>query len=153
MSEIDDHATGALMDSVSPNFRQAVVRQTSLAIAGDIAEARDRMIDGAPELEKKALLRIAFNEALVIALEYTGDGANGFKFPLSRDECPEIHRPPEGPNEDVGLCDQCGAPSWEFRTEWETFGEHLPECSLPMGHPSYCVGGGAGHPKAAVIRG
>ena len=68
--------------------------------------------------------------------------------------CPRgPHRPPEGPNEDVGACPVCGAMSFELRPEGETYGEHLPDCSLPVRHESYCQPGGEGHPPSRVVRG
>ena len=63
------------------------------------------------------------------------------------------HRGPEGPNEDIAQCGHCGLPTWAKRPAGETFGDHLPDCSLPIDHESYCHGGGSGHPRAAVIRG
>lgn len=67
--------------------------------------------------------------------------------------CPRRHGYPEGPNEDTGVCPICGRPSWALRPEDETYGDHLPDCSLPRRHESYCAPGGAGHPRAPVIRG
>lgn len=68
--------------------------------------------------------------------------------------CPAApHRGPEGPNEDLDLCRHCMSPSHRLRPEGETYGHHLPDCSLPLRHPSYCRPGGAGHPPAALIRG
>ena len=69
-------------------------------------------------------------------------------------ECPEApHRHPQGPNEDVSVCPRCWALSWELRPEGETFGLHLPDCSLPIRHESFCAPGGLGHPPARQIRG
>lgn len=44
-------------------------------------------------------------------------------------------------------------PSWSMRPLGETYGTHLPDCSLPVRHESYCLPGGAGHPPAPRIRG
>ncbi|VXA92665.1 hypothetical protein CITRIK5_100098 [Citricoccus sp. K5] len=63
------------------------------------------------------------------------------------------HRGPEGPNEDMGQCGQCGSPSWSMRPWGETFGYHLDDCSLPIWHESRCQPGGTGHPDAPTIRG
>lgn len=69
-------------------------------------------------------------------------------------ECPlGPHRPPQGPNEDIGVCGTCWSPTWRLRPEGETYGVHLPDCSLPVRHESYCQPGGSGHPPAAKIRG
>lgn len=75
--------------------------------------------------------------------------------PVPREECPDRdkHRVPEGPNEDWGMCRLCHAHTFEMRPEGETYGDHLPDCSLPRRHESYRVGGGAGHPRAPKIRG
>ena len=68
--------------------------------------------------------------------------------------CPDRpHRGPEGPNEDLGQCPKCLMPSWSKRPEGETFGCHLPDCSLPVDHESFCVGGGSGHPPSRKVRG
>lgn len=70
------------------------------------------------------------------------------------DECPDRpHRGPQGPNEDLNVCLRCGSPSWMFRPVGETFGEHLPDCSLPYWHESYCLPGGSGHGPSRVVRG
>lgn len=66
--------------------------------------------------------------------------------------CPD-HRPPEGPNEDVAVCETCGSLTFRMRPERETYGDHLPDCSLPRFHESYCRPGGSGHPRAELIRG
>lgn len=63
------------------------------------------------------------------------------------------HRGPEGPNEDLAQCGACLSPSWRMRPWGETFGLHDADCSLPIWHESYCVGGGNGHPAAPVVRG
>lgn len=84
------------------------------------------------------------------------DDEPGFSFwPLRHQDCPDAstHRGPEGPNEDIGQCRFCGMPGFAMRSEGETFGHHLEDCSLPINHESYCVGGGAGHPEAKKIRG
>ena len=71
-----------------------------------------------------------------------------------RENCPDgPHRGPQGPNEDLSQCARCLMPSWSMRPVGETIGRHLPDCSLPNRHPGYCVGGGAGHPDAEVLRG
>lgn len=68
--------------------------------------------------------------------------------------CPDApHRGPEGPNEDIHQCPTCLAPSHRMRPEGQTYGLHLPDCSLPERHPSYCQPGGDGHPPAPLIRG
>ena len=66
--------------------------------------------------------------------------------------CDRVHRPPEGPNEDIGQC-RCWRLTFEMRPEGETYGHHLPDCSLPLRHESYCRPGGDGHPPAPTIRG
>lgn len=66
--------------------------------------------------------------------------------------CSREHRGPEGPNEDIGMC-ECGRMTWELRPEGQTYGKHLADCSLPPRHQSYCKPGGEGHPEAPVIRG
>lgn len=63
------------------------------------------------------------------------------------------HRGPEGPNEDLSVCPTCGSPTYELRPDGETYGDHLPDCSLPRRHQSYCQPGGEGHPTAPKIRG
>jgi hypothetical protein len=63
------------------------------------------------------------------------------------------HRGPEGPSEDIAQCWTCWSMSYAMRPERETWGHHLPDCSLPIRHESYCKPGGTGHPDAAVIRG
>ncbi len=69
-------------------------------------------------------------------------------------DCPNgPHRGPQGPNEDLSVCLTCWSPSWEMRPEGETFGHHLPNCSLPLRHESYCLPGGSGHPAGSHIRG
>ncbi|AMS02708.1 hypothetical protein BJD55_gp058 [Gordonia phage Yvonnetastic] len=73
-------------------------------------------------------------------------------YPISN--CPKgPHRGPQGPNEDVSVCDVCWMMSYSMRPEGETFGWHIADCSLPVDHESYCVGGGDGHPPARKIRG
>lgn len=75
-------------------------------------------------------------------------------YTYRREDCPNRpHRAPEGPNEDMGNCPECGALSWELRPEGETYGDHRADCALPLRHPSYCVPGGNGHPRAPKIRG
>lgn len=61
-------------------------------------------------------------------------------------QCDDIHRHPEGPNEDIAICPKCWSPTYTLRPEGETFGWHSPDCSLPMRHESYCKPGGNGHP-------
>ena len=71
-----------------------------------------------------------------------------------RDDCPDgPHRGPEGPNEDLMQCRRCWGLSHSKRPAGEEFGGHLPDCSLPRDHESYCVGGGNGHPAPRVVRG
>lgn len=67
--------------------------------------------------------------------------------------CPEFHRVPEGVNEDIATCWRCNSPTFSMRPEGETFGEHMSDCSLPIGHESYCVGGGVGHTPSRKVRG
>lgn len=70
------------------------------------------------------------------------------------DNCPRgPHRGPEGPNEDITMCPGCGSPTFVLRPWGETFGNHLSDCSLPVWHESYCVGGGTGYPPARLVRG
>lgn len=74
--------------------------------------------------------------------------------PIQQSECPNApHRGPEGPNEDIGQCHRCWGMSYAMRPQRETWGHHLPDCSLPSQHESYCQPGGSGHPDAEVIRG
>jgi hypothetical protein len=74
--------------------------------------------------------------------------------PTDQADCPHgLHRGPEGPNEDLAQCPACWGASYAMRPEGETFGDHLPDCSLPQRHESYCQPGGTGHPTAATIRG
>lgn len=70
-------------------------------------------------------------------------------------ECPkrDEHREPQGPNEDLAQCWWCGAITYTMRPWGETFGTHLDDCSLPIWHSGYCVGGGSGHPVAPKVRG
>lgn len=63
------------------------------------------------------------------------------------------HRGPEGPNEDLSMCRTCGSPTYALLPDGETYGDHLPDCSLPRRHESYCQPGGAGHQAAPKIRG
>jgi hypothetical protein len=73
---------------------------------------------------------------------------------VSPEDCPYgPHRGPEGPNEDLAQCFPCGSPSYVMRPWGETFGHHLPDCSLPVWHERRCVGGGSGHPPAPTVRG
>lgn len=69
--------------------------------------------------------------------------------------CPREHRLPEGPNEDISTCPQpdCWRPTFTLRPIGETYGTHLPDCSLEERHLSYCQPGGQGHPPAQLIRG
>lgn len=66
--------------------------------------------------------------------------------------CTAEHRVPQGPNEDIGIC-QCGRPSFELRPEGEAYGLHDGDCSLPSRHLGYCAPGGSGHPPAVNVRG
>ena len=50
-------------------------------------------------------------------------------------------------------CPECWALSYELRPEGQTYGDHLPDCALPLRHESFCKPGGAGHPRAPKIRG
>jgi hypothetical protein len=75
-------------------------------------------------------------------------------FDTPPDQCPHgPHRPPSGPNEDIAQCRACGSISWALRPEGETYGQHLPDCSLPERHENECAPGGTGHPKARLVRG
>jgi len=77
-----------------------------------------------------------------------------FPWNVPMNECPNApHRGPEGPNEDMAQCGFCWAPTYALRPWGETFGEHLPDCSLPVWHESYCQPGGSGHPPARSVRG
>jgi hypothetical protein len=69
--------------------------------------------------------------------------------------CPQgSHGTPAlGPNEDTGVCVTCGFPVPVMRPVGETYGLHLDDCSLPERHRGRCVGGGEGHPPAALVRG
>jgi hypothetical protein len=67
--------------------------------------------------------------------------------------CEGNHRGPQGPNEDLSVCSYCHMPSYSMRPWGETIGTHKADCSLPIWHEGYCVGGGAGHPEAPRIRG
>ena len=67
-------------------------------------------------------------------------------------DCPEEHRGPEGPNEDIGVCG-CGRPTWTMRPANEQHGLHLPDCSLSLRHPGRCIGGGSGHAPVETVRG
>lgn len=70
------------------------------------------------------------------------------------ENCPRgPHRVPQGPNEDLAQCPECWGISYAMRPSSETFGHHMADCSLPIDHESYCVGGGQGHPDAPTIRG
>lgn len=68
--------------------------------------------------------------------------------------CPDKanHRGPAGPNEDIATCFRCNSFSFAMRPEGETWGNHLPDCSLELRHEGYCAGGGSGHPPAQKIR-
>lgn len=79
----------------------------------------------------------------------------GFMAYASRPhECPNRpHRGPAGPNEDIAQCPLCLSPSWSKRPIGETWGNHIPDCSLPIDHENYCEPGGKGHPEAPIIRG
>lgn len=76
-------------------------------------------------------------------------------FPKEPEECEYEHRGPQGPNEDISVCNQCGMPTFSRRPVGESFGWHIADCSLPMRHLGYCVGGGEGHvkPKGERFRG
>lgn len=47
----------------------------------------------------------------------------------------------------------CYAPVAVMRPVGETYGLHDDDCSLPERHFGECVGGGAGHPVAVLVRG
>lgn len=77
-----------------------------------------------------------------------------FPYYGQADLCPDgPHRGPEGPNEDITQCAGCGSVTYVMRPPGETFGDHLPDCALPISHESYCQPGGSGHPRAEKIRG
>jgi hypothetical protein len=82
---------------------------------------------------------------------------SGYKFGSfvgKSNECPnQPHRGPQGPNEDIGQCGLCMSFSYRMRPAGESFGYHKDDCSLDVGHPGYCVGGGEGHTPAPKIRG
>jgi hypothetical protein len=81
-------------------------------------------------------------------------GWPGFGNWTAPGDCPHgPHRGPEGPNEDIAQCPTCLSPSWRMRPEGETYGEHLPDCSLEPRHEGRCKPGGDGHPPADVVRG
>lgn len=65
----------------------------------------------------------------------------------------EPHRPPEGPNEDVGQCPLCRSFMAVMRPWGETYGWHADDCALPIWHAGRCAPGGSGHPAAPTIRG
>lgn len=67
--------------------------------------------------------------------------------------CADGHRGPQGPNEDVAQCPRCWSMSFSRRPAGETFGEHLPDCSLPVDHLSYCEPVGSGHAPTDRVRG
>ena len=69
-----------------------------------------------------------------------------------QDDCPDRnkHREPRGPCEDISQCGLCGAITFALRPEGETYGFHEPDCSLPLLHENFCVGGGSGHPPGKV---
>lgn len=73
--------------------------------------------------------------------------------PVSQADCTREHREPQGPNEDIASCTSCWGITFTLRPEGETFGLHADDCSLPVRHEGYCVGGGEGHPPAEHIRG
>jgi hypothetical protein len=72
---------------------------------------------------------------------------------ISRSECTREHRAPAGPNEDIGQCPDCWAPTFWPRPENEQFGLHRHDCSLELRHPGECVGGGSGHVPVEIVRG
>jgi hypothetical protein len=63
------------------------------------------------------------------------------------------HRGPQGPNEDLAQCPICWAVDHALRPVGETFGQHIPDCSLPLRHYGYCKPGGNGHPRSEHERG
>lgn len=68
--------------------------------------------------------------------------------------CPDgPHRGPQGPNEDLAQCHTCWSVNYALRPDGETYGDHLPDCSLPLRHGGYCVPGGTGHPPSEHVRG
>lgn len=68
--------------------------------------------------------------------------------------CPNgPHRGPQGPNEDLDQCRECWSISWALRPGGETYGDHIPDCSLPIEHESYCAPGGVGHKPSQHVRG
>lgn len=70
-------------------------------------------------------------------------------------ECTADHSGPAGPNEDIASCPTCWGPMGVLRPDGESFGWHIPDCSLEMRHRGYCIGGGTGHviPDGWKIRG
>lgn len=59
--------------------------------------------------------------------------------------CPEVHRIPQGPNEDMGVCPLCFSPSFAMRPVGESFGWHAEDCASELLHEGYCTPGGSGH--------
>ena len=60
-------------------------------------------------------------------------------------ECPvgpHLRYWPEGPNEDWGRCRHCHTRMGVLRPDGEMYGGHLANCSLPVEHKGFCVGGG-----------
>lgn len=103
-------------------------------------------IFGAPDEDMQAKIDARARE--IIRTHSWGEYAS------NPDACPRgPHRGPQGPNEDLAQCALCLMPDHAMRPEGETFGRHLPDCSLPASHEGYCEPGGSGHPDAAVIRG
>lgn len=72
---------------------------------------------------------------------------------MLRDLPEHQHRGPQGPNEDLSQCPVCYMPSWAMRPDNEQFGLHDDDCSLPLRHEGYCVGGGEGHAPVEIVRG
>jgi hypothetical protein len=84
-------------------------------------------------------------------MTFAGWAGHGWKPP---EDCPNgPHRGPEGPNEDLGQCPICLAPSHSMRTEGEEYGGPIADCSLERRHEGRCKPGGEGHPPPAVVRG
>lgn len=70
-------------------------------------------------------------------------------------ECSQLHRGPQGPNEDLAQCSACWCPTFALRPDGQSFGWHLDDCALPLRHEGYCQPGGPGHvmPAGWKLRG
>jgi hypothetical protein len=132
-----------LMDDVD-RTRRVVAEEIATALQQRIPASYPPEADTTTELRvQRAKVQSTWRDAALVALEH-----------VKAKPCPnEPHRDPQGPNEDLSACPACGALTYELRPEGETYGDHLPDCSLPQRHESHCQPGGAGHPTAPVICG